>query len=101
MLVPDKITLFLDKGTLIAALGFVIAACACVMLKNGLEKFIHGNGHQSWARLKSIIAILIALLFLIVGITIILENESVLAFLTYHFKATINGAFAYLNYLLS
>lgn len=82
MLVPDKITLFLDTATLIAALGFIIAACAIVMLKNGIERLIQGNPHKNWARLQSLITITIALLFLSGGLIIILESHAVLAILS-------------------
>ena len=77
MFSPNKLTLLIDTATIIAFLGFVVAACACVMLKNGIEKLITGEPESRFGRIKGLALTMIAMSFLLVGIATILEPEMV------------------------
>ena len=82
-----KVTLTLEKTTAIAALGLVIAMCAAVMLKNGIEKIISGNGqHDSYTRTKGIILVTLASVIFIIGVGTILESDLVLKLLSKRMK---------------
>lgn len=82
-----KLTLTLDKATAIAGIGLVAAMCACVMLKNGLEKLVHGSPEKDrYERTKGTILTTMALVILTVGIATILESELVLTLLSKKIK---------------
>jgi hypothetical protein len=90
-----KVTLALDKGTAFTALGLVAAMCACVMLKNGIERFIiGGKEHEKGPRLKGLALIITSLVLLGAGMATMLESEFVIKLLSEQLKvlmAHLNG----------
>ena len=79
MFVPEKITFFIDKATMIAVLGIVLATCGFIMLKNGFETFIHGsNIPKNYTRIKSLMVITVAVALVACGIFTVIRNEQVL-----------------------
>jgi small neutral amino acid transporter SnatA (MarC family) len=82
MFVPEKITFLLDKGTMIAALGVVLATCGLIMLKNSVEKIIYGSlTHNVYTRIKSLVTMTFAITFLFCGLFTIINSESMLSYL--------------------
>ncbi|HSW74010.1 MAG TPA: hypothetical protein VLG71_02545 [Candidatus Limnocylindria bacterium] len=83
----SKVVLTLDKATAIASIGLVVAMCACVMLKSGLENLINGsNQNNKYARTKGTVLTTIALVLLTVGLATILESDLVLKLLSKKIK---------------
>ncbi len=77
---PTKVSIILDKMTAISGIGFVLAACGCMMLKSSIEHLIHGG--QRWTRTKSLVLLGIACGFVTVGIVTILETQVIAEFLS-------------------
>jgi hypothetical protein len=70
----------IDKPAAICGIGFVLAACGCIMLKSAIENIIHGR--RKYARLKGFIILGIACGFITVGIVTILETAAIIELLS-------------------
>ena len=76
---PTKVAIILDKPTAVCGIGLVIAICGVIMLKNGIEKIIHGGGR--YGRTQGFIVSAIACIFLVSGIATVLETKTVVTLL--------------------
>jgi len=84
-----SLTITLDKGVLLASVAVAIAFCACVILKNGIERLINGDltPHQNdHARKKGFLLTIVSLALLTGSIIAILESENLVQFLSKQIK---------------
>ena len=76
---PTKVAIILDKPTAVCGIGFVLAICGVIMLKNGIEKIINGGGR--YGRTQGFIVSIIACVFLVSGIATIFETKTIVSIL--------------------
>jgi hypothetical protein len=86
-----KLNLIIDKASAFALIGVVAAMCGFIMLKNGIEKLIHGRNtpDEIYARTKGTTLIVIALLLIAGGIAAIVGNKLIIDFLASQSKMLI------------
>src|SRR5579871_3720301 len=72
------LSVVIEKGAALAAIGISGAICACFMLKNGIERLINGTvtAHDTRPRLKGLILTLVSMLLLTGSILIIFESDA-------------------------
>jgi hypothetical protein len=66
-----------DKESIIAAIAFVGASCACWIMSHGLMMFIRGHKDYKWARIKGFIMFVSGACLLAGNLAAILRSDIV------------------------
>lgn len=84
-----KLTLTLDKSSLVASIAVAVAICASFLLKIGIERLIGGNSAtvtNKHPRKTGLMLTITSLLLLAVSILTILESDALVQFLLKEIK---------------
>lgn len=68
-----------DKASVIAAIAFVGASCACFMISQGLVLFIRGHKDYRLPRIKGLIMLVCGLCLLAANLTAVLRSDTIAA----------------------
>lgn len=68
-----------DKASVIAAIAFVGASCACFIISHGLMMFIRGHKDYKWPRIKGLIMLVCGLCLLAANLTAVLRSDFILS----------------------
>lgn len=67
-----------DKESVITAIAFVGASCACFIISHGLMMFIRGHKDYAWPRIKGLFMLIIGLCLLAANLAAILRSDLVI-----------------------
>lgn len=73
-----KLTIEIDKGSLLGALAFVGASFSCLIISHAVILFIKGHEKDRWARLKGLFMLVTGLCLLSLNVFAILKTELIL-----------------------
>lgn len=79
-----KLTIELDKASLIATLALVAASFCCLIISNGLILFIRGYEKDKRARFKGFLMLMCGLTLFALNIAAIIKSEQIIKLLTKH-----------------
>lgn len=82
-----KLTIEIDKASIIAAIAFVGASFACLIISHAVILLIKGHSDDRWARVKGLLMLITGLGLFVINVAAVLRSDLILKKIAEHLES--------------